>query len=142
MTVAVVASLVGLLAVVVALAKDRPLDALPPAGPAWDTLPSPDDVTRVTFPLAVPGYDPVHVEAHLDAVRRAYEDVLDVLPADVLERARFRSAMRAGREHVPVAQHPMGALAWPDVARAPVDSDQEALRTVAALSQLEQRPTR
>ena len=136
MFVAVVAGLVGLVAVVVALARDRPLDLPPPTGPDWDSLPAPDDVTRVSFPLTVPGYDPAHVEAHLDAVRRAYEDVLDVLPPQVLERARFRAALRAGREHVPAAEESLAVPAMPSLAE---ETDEEALRTVVALAQLADR---
>ena len=136
MIVAVVAGFVGLVAVVVALARDRPLDLPAPSGPDWEGLPAPDDVTRVGFPLAVPGYDPAHVEAHLDAVRRAYEDVLDVLPPQVLERARFRAALRTGHEHVPAAE---AALAVPAMPSPTQESDEEALRTVVALAHLADR---
>lgn len=136
MTVAVIASLVGLLTVLIALAKDRPLDVVAPGDPAWDTLPSPDDITRVELPLAFPGYDPAHVDAHLEAVRRAYDDVLAVLSPELRERARFRAALRSGAEQ---AAQPGQALALPPLAPTQVDPDQEALRTVAALAHLEHR---
>ena len=136
MTVAVVASLVGLVTVLVALARDRPLEAVEPAGPDWTSLPAPDEVTRVAFPLAFPGYDPAHVEAHLDAIRRAYEDVLEVVPTEVLERARFRFSVRGGHEHVPLGERSV-VLPPPDALTA--ESDEEALRSLAVLAQLEQR---
>ncbi|HUG85114.1 MAG TPA: DivIVA domain-containing protein [Euzebya sp.] len=44
-------------------------------GPRWAGLPSPDDIRRRDFPLAVGGYDPRAVDAHLQAVADAYATV-------------------------------------------------------------------
>ncbi|MDQ3538239.1 MAG: hypothetical protein M3415_05530 [Actinomycetota bacterium] len=98
MGVAIIASLVGLIVVLLAYYRDTQLGDAGPPEPDWDLLPLPADVARADFPLAVPGYDPATVELHLDTLVLAYADLLAVAPPDVLERARWRVAVRRGLE--------------------------------------------
>jgi hypothetical protein len=49
------------------------------AGPAWVGLPTPAQVGRTDFPLAVAGYDQRAVDAHVRAVARAYAHLYAVV---------------------------------------------------------------
>lgn len=93
MLVPAVVCFVGLIAVLWAIWNEPP-----PPEPALVAdlagLPTPADVARAEFPLAVPGYDPAAVEVRLDAIARAWADLLAVTPPEVLERARQRIALR------------------------------------------------
>lgn len=56
--------------------------AAPPrrtAGPDWVGLPTPAQVGRTDFPLAVAGYDQRAVDAHVRAVARAYAHLYAVV---------------------------------------------------------------
>lgn len=137
MLIVFIACLVGLVIVLVALARDEPLAAPGPPAPAFDALPTPADVVRARFPLAWPGYDPAAVEVHLDAVARAWADLLAVAPPEVVERARQLTLLRqqigvermlAAYEHATTRSTPSSTLAGSNP-----DADQEALRTEAAL---------
>lgn len=146
MAVVVVACLIGLVAVALALLRDRPLaDRL--RAPDWDPLPAPVDVARVDFPLAFPGYDPATVELTLETLNDAYADLLAVAPPAVVERARRRAALRAGREPAAAVSGPRAPGRWSPVPGGSDDNgnhengsqdngsgDNEALRTEAALA--------
>lgn len=131
MAVVAVACLIGLVAVALALLWDQPVaDRL--RAPDWDPLPAPVDVSRVEFPLAFPGYDPATVEVTLETLNDAYADLLAVAPPAVVERARRRAALRAGREPAEAATVPPAPVPWSPVTGR-ID-DREALRAEAALA--------
>jgi hypothetical protein len=106
MVVPVVAVLIGLLAVLVALSRDREAAAHAVTGPDWDPLPEPADLARVTFPRALPGYDPATVEVTFETLIGAYVDLYAAAPPDVRERARRRAAARTGVEIPPAPEGP------------------------------------
>lgn len=145
MVVAVVASLAALVIVLVAYARDEPLDPAPP-GPRWGPLPSPSDVAQVELPLALPGYEPAAVEATLSALGDAYADLLAVADARTLERARHRAALRLGVATEVATEGPAVPTGTAEAGTgAPGERDElEALRTEAALAwiseQDEERP--
>ncbi|MDP9405526.1 MAG: hypothetical protein M3O86_02840, partial [Actinomycetota bacterium] len=96
MPVAIVASVVGLVAVLIAYYRDSgELEAGPPP-PDWALLPSPGDLARVDFPLTFPGYDLATVDLYFETLARAYGDLLAVAPPEVVARARVRTALRLG----------------------------------------------
>jgi hypothetical protein len=137
MLVAVLASLVGLVVVLVALAHDEPL-----ARPTPDTPPTP----HAGFPLTWPGYDPVAVEAYLDALARALAELLAGAPPEVVAHAqRLRilhafpaeaSAPAEGPVSAPVQAQPAQASLWTLDGVDP-RTDDEALRAEAALTVIE-----
>jgi len=133
------ALLLGLVVVVLAVYRDARIEDPRPAGPDWGLLPMPSDVARIDFPLALPGYDPASVETHLEALRRAYEDVVAVAPPEVLARARRRAADRAG---VRAEDDPPAPARTPWVRETPagVSGDRDALRLEAALSRVDDPP--
>ena len=140
MPVAIVASLLGLVAVLVAYYRDPPLAERTVAPPDWDVLPSPGDLARVEFPVAVPGYDPATVELHFELLTRAYADLLAVAPPEVIARARHRAAVRLGLDPdrpapTVVPDTPRRTSLTPLASEGP---DVEALRTAAALAQLDE----
>jgi hypothetical protein len=147
MPVAIAASLIGLVVVLVAYYRDAPVveRSLDPAG--WDLLPDPGDVARTEFPLSFPGYEPATVEFHFDLLTRAYADLLAVAPPDVIARARARAAMRRGID-IPDEEQPPPPASYTAAAPAPQRStlapltpesaDVEALRAEAALADLDQ----
>jgi hypothetical protein len=98
MLLAVVVCALGLAVVLFAVYRDEPLEPPQPALPDWDPLPSPVEVAHGEFPLAFPGYDPASVEVYFDQLRRAYDDLYAVAPPEVIERARQRALLRAGRQ--------------------------------------------
>ena len=140
MPVAVVASLLGLVVVLVAYYRDTSLAEVAPAEPDWDLLPAPSDAARSDFPLAFPGYDPATVELHLDRLAGAYADLLAVAPPEVVERARRRAALRLGVDLGEVAGGAGEGATGPDAppsdagagASAEANADAEALRAEAA----------
>lgn len=141
MAVAIAASLLGLVAVLVAYYRDPPLAERTVAAPDWDLLPSPGDLARIEFPIAVPGYDPATVEFHFDLLTRAYSDLLAVASPEVIARARHRAAVRMGLDPDEVPPPPSRA---PDTMPAPTalaahdeGPDAEALRAEAALADLD-----
>jgi hypothetical protein len=143
MPVAIVASLLGLVAVLVAYYRDPPMAERRVQAPDWDVLPDPGDLARVEFPIAVPGYDPATVEFHFDLVTRAYGDLLAVAPPEVIARARHRAAVRLGLDPdaippptVRAVDHPPTATAL-STAVADEGADAEALRAEAALADLD-----
>lgn len=145
MYVAIVASLVGLVVVLVAYYRDPPLRPHRLQPQDWDVLPMPADIARIEFPMAFPGYDPATVEHHFDLLTRAYSDLLAAAPPEVIARARQKAALRQnidlGPVSVPVAEVPPAdeTSLTPLVREGP---DLEALRAEAALSDLDdQRPT-
>lgn len=74
MAVVVIVALVLGVTVLVALYTEPPPQPEPPPAirPAWDELPSPEQIRRRTFPTAVAGYDRDAVDAHLSAVADAF----------------------------------------------------------------------
>lgn len=142
MPVAIVASLLGLVAVLVAYYRDPPLAERRVVLPDWDLLPDPADLARVEFPIAVPGYDPATVEFHFDLVTRAYADLLAAATPDVISRARHRAAVRQGLDPDQLPPPPTRAVDQPPVQTAlaaPTAEglDAEALRAEAALADLD-----
>ena len=142
MPVAIVASLLGLVAVLVAYYRDPPLVDRRAQLPDWGVLPDPADLARVEFPVAFPGYDPATVEFHFDLVTRAYGDLLASATPEVIARARHRAAVRQGLDPdqlppptraVDQASTTESALAAP----TPEGVDAEALRAEAALADLD-----
>jgi hypothetical protein len=141
MALAIVASLLGLVTVLVAYYRDPPLEERTLVAPGWDVLPDPAEVARVEFPIAVPGYDPATVEFLFDLLTRAYADLLAVAPPEVVERARHRAAVRRGidPEMLPPRDLSQPPAATPAAlgALAPEGPDAAALRAEAALADLE-----
>ena len=147
MPVAIAASLIGLVVVLVAYYRDAPVAERSLDLSHWDLLPDPAEVARTEFPLAFPGYEPATVEFHFDLLTRAYADLLAVAPPEIVARARSRAAMRLGIElpegddtPLPVSHAPPAAV-QERTALAPLTpegADIEALRAEAALSDLDQ----
>jgi hypothetical protein len=142
MPVAIVASLLGLVAVLVAYYRDPPMAERRVEAPDWDVLPDPGDLARVEFPIAVPGYDPATVEFHFDLVTRAYGDLLAVAPPEIVARARHRAAVRLGLDPDAIPPPPTRAVEQPpgtalSIAVAGEGADAEALRAEAALADLD-----
>jgi hypothetical protein len=137
MIVAVLAAIAGLVAVLIA--THHPYAGLePPAAPEpeWDPLPAPNDVARPDFPLAFPGYDPASVEAAIEALLVAYEELYAAAAPEARERAHRAAARRRGRgpPAPPERKEPPHA-ALPAAGGSPMgppDLD-EALRAAAAL---------
>lgn len=100
MLVVAVACAVGLAAVLVVLYRDEPLPARRTAAD-WGPLPSHAEVIGTTFPLSFRGYEPGTVDAHLERLRQAYDDLLAVAPPDVIARARERAAQRRAQAAPP-----------------------------------------
>ena len=144
MALAIVASLLGLVTVLVAYYRDAPLEQRTLVAPSWDVLPDPAEVARVVFPMAVPGYDPATVEFHFDLLTRAYADLLAVAPPEVLTRARHRAAVRRGidPDTLPPRElnQPPAASSTALGALTPEGPDAAALRAEAALADLETAP--
>lgn len=87
--------------VVVALLHGRVDEAERPAVPEW-SLPSPRDLADPRFPLAWQGYDPDHVDAWVEGVRRAQEELWSVLgPSGVAELQERLAAARRPRRPAP-----------------------------------------
>lgn len=88
----VVVGIVAVLLVVLVwavYAEDVPASADPDPLPEWHDFPTPADVRRAGFPLAVLGYDPAVVQRHLDRVAEAFETALtarEVTDAPALDR--------------------------------------------------------
>lgn len=142
MGVAIAASVVGLLVVLVAYYRDEPLEQRRLHHPQWDLLPDPADLARTEFPLAFPGYDPATVEVHFDTLARAYADLLAVAPPEVVARARRRAAVREGLDPADPRGHARDDLSPPVPEAAAVATpaeapDAEALRAEAALAHLD-----
>ena len=141
MPVAIVASLLGLVAVLVAYYRDPPLAERRVAAPDWDLLPSPGDLARIEFPVAVPGYDPATVEFHFDLLTRAYSDLLAVAPPEVIAKARHRAAVRLGLDPdqipPPPTRTPEAAAGDSALVAQGEGADAEALRAEAALADLD-----
>lgn len=144
MPVAIAASVLGLLVVLLAYYRDPPIEERSLVPTHWDLLPDPNDIARTEFPLSFPGYEPATVEFHFDLLTRAYADLLAVSPPEVIARARHRAALRRGI-HLPGDEMPPpgpSTAARPAVPStlAPASdegSDVEALRAEAALADLD-----
>lgn len=138
MPVAIVVSLLGLAAVLVAYYRDPPLVERRLEPPDWGLLPDPADMARLEFPLAIPGYDPATVEFHFELVTRAYADLLAAATPEVIARARQRAALRQGLDPDDV---PPATAATPDPSAltplVPEGHDTAALRAEAALADLD-----
>jgi DivIVA domain-containing protein len=80
MFVAFLACLVGLVAVLVALAHDEPLPTRRILAAPRRTVLAPADVVRTDFPRVWRGYDPATVETHLRAVARAWSSLPETSP--------------------------------------------------------------
>lgn len=91
------AASVGLASTVVALLVRRADGEPAPTRPGW-LLPSPRDVRDPRFRRRFQGYDPVEVEAHLDAVAIAYEALQEAAGPEAIARAEREVALRLGRE--------------------------------------------
>jgi hypothetical protein len=150
MVVAVIAGLVGLLTVIVAFYRqDAVLDPPAEPGPDWEPLPAPNDVARPAFPVAFPGYDPAVVDATIEALLVAYEELWAAAGPDARERARRGATRRRGVADDggalprPEAGTPPALPAVQPPARATApgrDHVPEALRAAAALAILRRRP--
>src|SRR5688572_13609391 len=131
MPVAIAASVIGLVVVLVAYYRDAPVveRSLDPGH--WDLLPDPSDVARTEFPLAFPGYEPATVEFHFDLLTRAYADLLAVATPDVIARARARAALRRGIE---LPDDDYAAAALPPAPTAAAASAAQPRTSLAPLS--------
>ncbi|HVM20177.1 MAG TPA: hypothetical protein VM307_09475 [Egibacteraceae bacterium] len=99
MSVAIAASVIGLVVVLIAYYRDPPLTPPPTEPPAtWGPFPDPSEVSRAEFPLRFSGYDPATVELRFDALLRAYGDLLAVATPDVMQKAQRRAQLRATGE--------------------------------------------
>lgn len=150
MTVAIIAGVVGLAAVLVAFYRDPPVEEHRVRDPDWDLLPDPGDVARTEFPMAMPGYEPATVELHFDMLTRAYADLLACATPEVLARARHRAAVRRGIEP-PGDGDPRGTPGRAAPRRAPRSTpaspsaqgeDDDALAAEAALADLDGKQSR
>ena len=144
MPVAIAATLLGLVVVLIAFYRDAPMVERRLEAPAWDLLPDPTEVARTEFPLAFPGYDPATVEFHFDLLTRAYADLLAVAPPEVQAKARHRAAMRRGLqvpdETASGAATPLAPATGTSLTPLTVEGeDIEALRAEAALADLDAR---
>jgi hypothetical protein len=142
MPVAITASVLGLLVVLIAFYRDAPLEERRVVAPNWGLLPDPAEVARTEFPLSFPGYDPATVEFHFDTLTRAYGDLLAVAPADVVAKARRRAALRGGIELTEEQPPAPGVWPAPPTSLTPLveeSADVEALRAEVALAELEHR---
>lgn len=94
-----VVSVVGLaaLTVVVAAVLTARRGGSAPQRPSW-TVPTPDQIRSTGFPLAWPGYDAAHVDALLDAVAAAYEELYAAAGPEAIARARAGVVDRRGRD--------------------------------------------
>ncbi|MGH8929916.1 MAG: DivIVA domain-containing protein [Egibacteraceae bacterium] len=134
MLVAFLSCLVGLAAVLVALAHDEPLPGWASRVAMGRAVLGPGDVVRTDFPVVLRGYDPATVESHLRAVARAWIEASDPRREPVLPPDHFEEhVMTAPILPVP-ASEPASALEGTDP-----DADAEALRTHAALELLKAR---
>ncbi|MDP9023036.1 MAG: DivIVA domain-containing protein [Actinomycetota bacterium] len=84
---------VAYVGVVVALLTGGRASRRGPQPPDW-LVPTPVEVSRLRFPLAWRGYDPEHVDVHLDALAAAYEELYAAAGPSVVARARQRLAVR------------------------------------------------
>lgn len=155
MPVAIAASVLGLIVVLVAFYRDEPLEERTREPTHWDLLPDPNDIARTEFPLSFPGYEPATVEFHFDLLARAYADLLAVAPPEVIARARHRAAVRRGVQLPDAEAAPASTAAGATVpatrqaatpprpaasslaAAGDEGPDVEALRAEAALADLE-----
>jgi hypothetical protein len=145
MTVAIVAGVLGLAAVLIAYYRDPPIAEQRVVQPDWDLLPDPSDLARTDFPLAIPGYEAASVEIHFDTLSRAYADLLASATPDVIARARHRAAVRQGIElpNEGVDEPATPARVSPIADRSTVNplsvskADSEALQAEAALADLD-----
>lgn len=87
------AFLVALVAVVVALLVPGRRSRAPAL--SW-TVPRPEAIRAARLPVAWPGYDPAHVDALLEAVAEAYEELYAAAGPQVIARARARVVDRRG----------------------------------------------
>lgn len=101
---ATVVALLMLGVVVVALLYGRPDELVRPTVPDW-TLPSPRDLAEPRFPLAWRGYDPDHVDAWVEGVRRARAELWAVLGPDGV--AELQERLAAARTTGPVDGGPV-----------------------------------
>ncbi|MGH8906350.1 MAG: hypothetical protein ACRD0K_07515 [Egibacteraceae bacterium] len=131
MAVVFIVCLVGLGVVLIALRRDEPLRAPAPPAPQADTVPAPVDIVRADFRMSWPGYEPAAVQAHLEAVARAWAGMLAVPGQD---RASPRPAPPPLAPLPPPLPLPRSTLEGTDP-----DAAAEALRTHAALELLRPR---
>ncbi len=138
MPVAIVASVIGLVAVLLAYYRDSGELQAGPQPPDWTVLPTPGDLARVDFPLAFPGYDLATVDLYFETLARAYGDLLAVAPPEVVARARTRAALRLGLEpDAAGGLAPRRPVEGSGTRAAPLPPDAEALRTEAALADVD-----
>ena len=142
MPVAIAASLLGLITVLIAFYRDEPVAHRPLVAPDWGLLPDPGELSRLEFPLAFSGYDPASVEFHFDLLARAYADLYAAATPEVIGRARHRAALRHGLEPdtpapTVVPDSPEETSLTPLVVES---GDVEALRAEAALAQFDEMP--
>ena len=83
---------------VVVMLRDREVPRDEVRGADW-LLPTPVDIREPDLGFAWQGYDPRQVDALLDAVAVAYEELLLAAGPSALRRAESRVASRRGREH-------------------------------------------
>jgi DivIVA domain-containing protein len=138
MIVASVACLVGLLVTLVALARDGPLAPRTRVPPALPVMPTAADITHVDFPMAWPGYDPAAVDLHLEAVAKAWSELMAATPREIVERAERLAALRASIPFAKEEPEPPAPREAPPSTLAGTDPEApgEALRTHAALELL------
>lgn len=91
-----VACAVGFLATVLGLFGGGRVTLRGARPPVW-LMPTPSDVGRARFPLTLQGYDPEHVDMHLDAVAAAYEALYLAAGPQIVAQAEERLAARLRR---------------------------------------------
>lgn len=87
---------VGFLATVLGLLGGGRVTRRGPRPPLW-LLPTPSEVGRVRFPLTLQGYDPEHVDVHLDALAAAYEALYLAAGPQIVAEAEERLASLLAR---------------------------------------------
>ncbi len=92
-----VAVIVALGATIVALWDSDPVRRARPRRPEW-LLPSPAQIRHTRIPLTFQGYDPDVVDATLDAIAEAYEELYLAAGPTAIARAEHRLAVRRGLE--------------------------------------------
>lgn len=121
----ILAAIVGglmLAVVVVALLASREDEQVRPVVPTW-SFPRPSELRDPGFPFAWQGYDPDHVDAWIEGVRRAQEELYAALgPSGVAELQATLERHRSTRRTPPVDPELQDTDAADEVVAAPTQA--------------------
>lgn len=92
-----VTCVVGLVVTMIALLSGERVRPFVPLEPIW-LMPTPTEARSTSFPLDWNGYHPTSVDAFINALATAYEELYHVAGPDLVSQARERLIRRrAGR---------------------------------------------